>query len=1042
MKHEKILVAGVAGFLGSYLAESLIQSGIKVVGVDNWVTGSKKSIEHLLSDPLFDFIELNINQRLPESFFKEDWSAIVHIANVEAFSTPKRLELNELLTNSFGVKNLLDLALRTKARFVLTSTVDIYHGLASHTDLSRYYENIDQQSVLTLSEAKRYAEALCQEYVSLYGLDVRVARLAEVYGPRMNLEADSIIAQVMSAALEGRNLVLDDVGSRMVYTTFYSDVVYGLNKLVLSNGEKLKGGIFYLVNKEPVSLLSVVLTIKEYAPHDITVEFLPRVKEPLFDVPTIDISRSRNELYWEAKVSLQEGIKKTMVHYLADKSAIRHEPAVVSFQPPKEDHPKKKEEKVVAIEPTDTAPPIAETMDIDDAEEMVVMEEPQQQEPEVVDIPPQPVKNTQAPHTSRGWLKLKETAASAKNAQPLHTTYKPPHWLVKVLSATIIFLSAWFIFLPIVGIVFHVTAAYAQVRTINQALVQSDFQKAEHALENLSGSVQQIGVFWGRTEWFWQLVKEEQLYRAGAQWSSVLVETAKAGQYGMAFSETIQPWWKPLTLGKDEAMFSEQRTPARIALGQSEWRLFRQHLTVAEQLTHSAALLDIPAFTNSALFYIDSVRQLEEITRIDADAWQHLPEWFGYEGPQSWVLLLQNSAEIRATGGFIGSYALITINNGVLGALQINDIYNPDGQLAQLESIEGLIPAPEPVNTHLAQGPLTLRDSNWWPNFPTGAAAFTQLFPKATGIEPDWVIGVNLHTIVGLLRAIGPLTLPVTGETISADNFYEKAQIASEKDFEPGSTGKRDFLGEVTQQVWMRLFPMDGEKLSSIGLVLFDQLGSGQVKAYSGHPEWQAAITNTSIAGNIVAAGGDYISVVSSNVGHNKANNWVTRSTDYSVFVDRDASMRSRLEIHFTHTGKSETWPNGPYKDYLRVYVPEGTQIREAVGFSGNYITYIEEGKRVIAGIVDVGLDSNKTVTLTYTLPEQSLFGEDNTYALFVQGQAGIVNEEFSFTMQLPFFMNFEDASLGVNVDDENIITWNKQLRNNNSLELIVSQQQ
>jgi len=165
MKHEKILVAGVAGFLGSYLAESLIQSGIKVVGVDNWVTGSKKSIEHLLSDPLFDFIELNINQRLPESFFKEDWSAIVHIANVEAFSTPKRLELNELLTNSFGVKNLLDLALRTKARFVLTSTVDIYHGLASHTDLSRYYENIDQQSVLTLSEAKRYAEALCQEYV-------------------------------------------------------------------------------------------------------------------------------------------------------------------------------------------------------------------------------------------------------------------------------------------------------------------------------------------------------------------------------------------------------------------------------------------------------------------------------------------------------------------------------------------------------------------------------------------------------------------------------------------------------------------------------------------------------------------------------------------------------------------------------------------------------------------------------------------------------------------------------------------------------------
>jgi len=1041
MKHEKILVAGVAGFLGSYLAESLIQSGIKVVGVDNWITGSKKSIEHLLSDPSFDFIELNINQRLPETFFKEAWSAIVHVANVEAFSIPKRLELNELLTNSFGVKNLLDLALHTKARFVLTSTIDIYQGLASHTDLTRYYQNVEQQSVLTLSEAKRYAEALCQEYVSLYGLDVRVARLAEVYGPRMNLAADSIIAQVMSAALEGRNLVLDDVGSRVVYTTFYSDVVFGLNKLILSDGEKLKGGIFYLVNKEPVSLLSLVLTIKEYAPHNITVEFLPRVKEPLFDAPTVDVGRSRNELYWEAKVSLQEGIKKTMVHYLADKSLIRPEPDVIPIQQKQEEPLKKKEEKPVEATLEET-----EALTIEHVEERIPEEPPVEEVQEEIvpkeDPQPTAVPDAEPTKPSRGWLKLKEAVPPKKEAQSVQIPYKAPHWLVNLMAATAVFLAAWFIFLPITGIAFHGVAAYTQVQRVKESLNLSDYQKAEDTLENLAGSVQQIGSYWGRTEWFWQLIQKKHLYHTVTQWTAITYETAKAGQYGIAFVETLQPWWKPLTLGKDEGSFAEQRSQSRIALSQSEWRLFRQHMTVAERLTHVASLQEVPIFTESVLGVIDRIRQMEEITRIDANAWQHFPQWLGYEGPQHIALLLQNSAEVRATGGFIGSYALISINNGVMGALQVNDIYDPDGQLAQLENVEGLLAAPQPIQDHLAAGPLTLRDSNWWPDFPTSAAAFAQLFPLATEVELDWVMAVNLQTIVELLRTLGPLTLPVTGQTVTADNFFEKAQTASERDFEPGSSGKKDFLGEVTQQMWLSLFPMDGTKLSSVGVVVFDQLGTGQIKAFSTHPEWNGTIAESSITGSMLSPAGDYISVVSSNVGHNKSNHWVTRSTSYSVFVDRDASMRSKLEIQFVHDGESETWPNGPYRDYLRIYVPVGAQVRESTGFTGNHITYHEENKLVIAGLVDVALDSSKTVSVTYTLPEQAMFGEDDTYSLFVQGQAGIVDEPFAFSMQLPFFMDYMSTEPGVTIDAEKVVRWQKALRNYNGFSLTVSQQQ
>lgn len=311
MTNKKVLIAGVAGFLGSHLADSLIASGLKVVGIDDWTTGNKENIKHLKGNSLFDFIETNINQKIPDALFDEEWVAIIHTANTEVTMPGTRMELNELLSNSFGVKNLLDLALRTKSRFVLTSTIDLYRGLASRTSVSHYFEDSEVSSILSYAEAKRYAEALCQEYATIYGMDIRIARLSETYGPRMNLNTPSLLSRLITAGLKGESLALEEIGSRMLYATYYSDVVFGLNKLAVRDDISLRDGIFYLVNDEQISVISVVLTIKELSPEQVSIEFLPRVEQPLFELPDIDLSRSRNELYWESKVSLRDGIKRT-----------------------------------------------------------------------------------------------------------------------------------------------------------------------------------------------------------------------------------------------------------------------------------------------------------------------------------------------------------------------------------------------------------------------------------------------------------------------------------------------------------------------------------------------------------------------------------------------------------------------------------------------------------------------------------------------------------------------------------------------------------
>ena len=139
MNRNKVLIAGVAGFLGSHLADTLVAGGVKVVGLDNWSTGKRENISHLLGNPLFDFVETDITHSIPKSLYDNEWLAVVHTVNTEVVKHGTRIELQELLDNSIGVKNLLDLVLKTSSRFVLTSTIDIYKGQASQKSLDQYF---------------------------------------------------------------------------------------------------------------------------------------------------------------------------------------------------------------------------------------------------------------------------------------------------------------------------------------------------------------------------------------------------------------------------------------------------------------------------------------------------------------------------------------------------------------------------------------------------------------------------------------------------------------------------------------------------------------------------------------------------------------------------------------------------------------------------------------------------------------------------------------------------------------------------------------
>src|SRR5690349_17067330 len=183
------LIAGGAGFIGSHLSEALLAKGARVVVLDNFKTGKEIHVKHLLSHKNFALYDVDINNGIPAEIESVDY--VIHLAGLEEYLFSKEYtDLNSLLTNAFGTKHLLDLAERSSGKFLLASSIDVYEGRMSQLDITDYFgkNRIDENKYM-ITEAKRYAEALVWEYYKKNSTNVRIVRLPEVYGPRMNLDA-------------------------------------------------------------------------------------------------------------------------------------------------------------------------------------------------------------------------------------------------------------------------------------------------------------------------------------------------------------------------------------------------------------------------------------------------------------------------------------------------------------------------------------------------------------------------------------------------------------------------------------------------------------------------------------------------------------------------------------------------------------------------------------------------------------------------------------------------------------------------------------
>lgn len=307
---ETCLVTGGAGFIGSHLCDKLIEGGYKVICLDNLLTGSKKNIEHLLSNPNFEFVQADVCSPINIS---EPVNYVFHLASPASPADFEKISEEVLLANSLGGLSVLRLAEKTKAKLLMASTSEVYGDPKEHPQKETYWGNVNSFGPRSCyDESKRFAEAATYVYLKKYGIDVRMVRIFNTYGPRMRKDDGRVISNFINQAIENKPLTVYGKGDHSRSFCFVSDLVEGIFKAMFTQGTS--GEIINLGNPEEYKIIDLADKIKKLTNSNSEISF----KELPTDDPTQrqpDISKAKTLLSWEPEVTVDEGLQKTIEYY-------------------------------------------------------------------------------------------------------------------------------------------------------------------------------------------------------------------------------------------------------------------------------------------------------------------------------------------------------------------------------------------------------------------------------------------------------------------------------------------------------------------------------------------------------------------------------------------------------------------------------------------------------------------------------------------------------------------------------------------------------
>jgi dTDP-glucose 4,6-dehydratase len=311
---KRFVVTGAAGFIGSHIVDRLVGMGVEVVGFDDLSSGSLENVEHLRNRPEFDLRIIDVCGGIE---VEGPVDAVLHLASPASPVDYLAHPIETLRVGSEGTRSALELSLTKSARFFLSSTSEVYGDPLVHPQPETYWGNVNPIGVRSVyDEAKRFSEAMTFAYSRTHGLDVRVARIFNTYGPRMRHDDGRVVSNFINQALQGEDITIYGDGSQTRSFCFVDDEVDGLLSLIDSDAV----GPVNIGNDSEINMLTLAQEVIELTRsssalvHKVLPEDDPKQRRP-------DLSRARSELGWNPKISLRDGLIPTIDYFKSRRSA-------------------------------------------------------------------------------------------------------------------------------------------------------------------------------------------------------------------------------------------------------------------------------------------------------------------------------------------------------------------------------------------------------------------------------------------------------------------------------------------------------------------------------------------------------------------------------------------------------------------------------------------------------------------------------------------------------------------------------------------------
>jgi len=376
-----------------------------------------------------------------------------------------------------------------------------------------------------------------------------------------------------------------------------------------------------------------------------------------------------------------------------------------------------------------------------------------------------------------------------------------------------------------------------------------------------------------------------------------------------------------------------------------------------------------------------------------------LPELFGYPNRSTFLVLFENSDELRPTGGFLGTYGILQTKNSDIVRFDTHDIYHMDIPMEAGHLLT--IAPPDPIKKYLNKT-WYMRDSNWSPDWPTSAEQIIWFYNKENALLPaknqinnftgefNGVIAVTPDFVESLLGLIGSVT--VNGEQFNKDNFMPLLQYKVEQNLtgqNVTSWQRKEIIGKILEEIKIKIFDLDYGQWPAAAEKINTAVAQKDILIFLKNDYLESLAKELNAGGEIKTTTGDYLFLVDSNMAALKTDVVMQRNIDYKLTPSSDG-LDVKLNINYAHTGGRD-WKTDDYKSYTRIYLPFGSQVIKADGFIYEKAKiYNEAGKTVIAGFVIVRVGKSTSLNIEYKLPKRLVDKfQAGGFSLYVQKQPG-----------------------------------------------------